>query len=243
VPTTAVVTPTAVTSPAVTSPAVVPTAVASIAVIPTAFHLNTPVVTHHVNTDVKPRVTPVQSEYTNTPVKYHWVSPNYPYVTMPRFTEKPKIPTPPKIPVPSQINLVKNPGFEGGSAYFWWIKNNAHWSVSKEEKHSGEYSLKLSGNSDLCSLMQFGVWIFPNTDYEFSFYAKCKPGSKVSFSIMEDMGGTPITETCETNANDEWTRYSIRFNSGHYTMVRIHLSDGGGEAYFDDFSLINQIKT
>lgn len=232
----------------VTTAAVTPTVIVTYTSAATQTHdinagtKTTPAWRDYTNTQVlQETVPPVQVETTppvqnKTPprVQYHITPPVYPIATMPRITDRPK---------PMQINLLKNPGFESGNAMFWWIANFSYWVVTKEERHSGKYSIKLSGDGDKCALTQANIWLFPNTDYVFSFYAKSKPDSKVNFSIEEEVGGTPITETREITANDTWIKYSTSFNSGHYTRVRINLEDGGGEAYFDDFSLVNQIKT
>jgi hypothetical protein len=200
--------------------------------VPTEVY--TPTAIYSTNTLAKPKVSPTQRKLQNTPVRYSTsipvqAIPTHSIPTMPQFTEKPK--------TDGHKNLVKNPGFEEGNASYWQITNYVHWVVSTEEKYSGKYSVKLSGKGDWCSLIQQNIRLLPNTNYVYSFYGKCRKGSKVVYKVLEDFGGLPITKDYEITANDTWTKYSVTFNTGFYAKVKIYLGDGGGEAYFDDFSL------
>jgi hypothetical protein len=111
---------------------------------------------------------------------------------------------------------------------------DAHWAQSSAASHSGTYSVKLSGTGDWCALKQ-DVTVTANTNYTFSFYGKCSTAGS-NFKVL-DTSNNVIVNGGNVTGNNTWTLYSVSFNSGSRTTVRVYLGDGGGTNYYDDFSV------
>ena len=136
---------------------------------------------------------------------------------------------------PAVSNRVKNSCFENGSNS-WMLQT--HFSVSPEEKRSGNYSLKVTGTSDNCNAYQ-SVSVNPNTNYILSFYGKCNASS--TYKVLSGDWQTNITGDLSVTPNNKWTKYSVTFNSGNNTTVVIDIVHCGATnytSYYDDFSLL-----
>ncbi len=131
------------------------------------------------------------------------------------------------------VNPVYNPGFEYSiEPWVWSLENN--WSRTAASPFAGSNSVKLSGTGSWKNLTQI-VSVKPNTNYTFSFWGYCRTTNTVYKVLTE--GWQPITADQHTLNNNAWSRYSVTFNSGNNTRVRLNISDGGGTNYFDDFDL------
>ncbi|MGE5557157.1 MAG: carbohydrate binding domain-containing protein, partial [Bacillota bacterium] len=128
-------------------------------------------------------------------------------------------------------NLVQNPGFESGTSS-WAVP--AHFSVVSDDKHSGTYSVKLTGTGDWCNLIQ-GVSLAGSTNYTLTAWGKC--GASQIIKVVN--GSTwAVIATLNTTANNTWTQYTLNFNSGSNTSVNVVVTDNAsGTSYYDDFYL------
>jgi hypothetical protein len=132
---------------------------------------------------------------------------------------------------PVDNNLLTNPGFEEGAA--GWLGLSGRYSLTTEEKYSGQYSVKVDGTGSWATLKR-EVQVTPNTDYVLSFYGKC--GIPLNYRI-EDSNNQSIFSV-DAIANNEWTKYSKTFNSGNNSKISIVFKDNkAGISYLDDFSL------
>ncbi|MEK4144004.1 glycosyl hydrolase [Paenibacillus sp. FSL L8-0333] len=132
-------------------------------------------------------------------------------------------------------NLIDNPGFEDGLEG-WNAGSSGKFSISNEEAHGGSYSLKLtSASQDWDSFSSVAVDVVPNSEYTLQFYGKGQ--GNVIFKALDSGFSESLKEGTTVNVSEQWTLYSLSFNSKSYSNVIIYLSDSVGNAYFDDFSL------
>jgi hypothetical protein len=149
--------------------------------------------------------------------------------------------------------MVPNPTFdlhiEGEQAPLGWQIQHAQgeqlakWEDGKGIPHSGAHCLKIesktgSDNSWYCDLR-----CEPNTEYKFSGEIKCKnlSGGGGAFFEIATVKGAKTESVTGTQA--EWKRYSVTFNSGDLSVVRLRAVYGGGslttgEAWYDTIDLI-----
>ncbi|UHA60211.1 carbohydrate binding domain-containing protein [Metabacillus litoralis] len=134
-------------------------------------------------------------------------------------------------------NLVSNGDFETGDFSGWDTGDNPKFSISSEEKNSGEHSLEVSGPQDWNGI-KHTVEVKPNTDYVLSFYGK--GGGGAAYKVLAADEST-ITENY-TVAQEEWFEYEVSFNSGDNDKVIIYVSDASEKAYYDDFYIGDPVR-
>lgn len=141
-------------------------------------------------------------------------------------------PTP--TPVPAGANLLYNPGFE--KDYHGWTGVGTDWSIVTTEVYDGFKAIKLDGTGDWCCVQQ-KVPVSQNTDYKLSFYANCS-SSGLLYKVLSDAQTPVAIAQANVTGNNQWTLYTLTFNSGSSKAVSVYLGDGGtGTYYLDDFSL------
>ncbi|MBQ9557011.1 MAG: carbohydrate binding domain-containing protein [Clostridia bacterium] len=140
--------------------------------------------------------------------------------------------------------IIKNPGFENTSVDPWEIFGS---SAITSDAHTGSKALILSGTSYYAKVArQMGLKIEPNTDYVYTFWAKAAENSTGAKSYHAYVfGGSSGQDNKFTDKaidiTNEWTLYTVRFNSGDFTECYIHFSAGsspdGSAVVVDDFAM------
>lgn len=130
-------------------------------------------------------------------------------------------------------NLIVNGDFETGGLTGWDTSGNAKFAVTDAERHGGTYGLEVGGPQNWNGI-KYSVDVTPNTDYTLSFYGKGAGGA--AYKVLGGSSEATITENY-TGQQAEWSEYSVTFNSGSNTGVKLYVSDAGGKAYYDDFVL------
>ena len=143
---------------------------------------------------------------------------------------------------PDEI-LIRNGGFEENGSSMWTTGGST--SVA-DIAHSGDHSLRLVGSSYYQSVAkQTGLILTKNTEYILVFWAKgdlqaggSKPYHGYIFGDSENLCSNSI------NITENWTRYSLAFNSGDHTEWYINFSAGsspdGSAIYVDDVEIIHR---
>lgn len=129
----------------------------------------------------------------------------------------------------------------GGTGYFdnftlTESRDNWVWgrvfSLTQEDKYSGDYSLKLSGERSWESFTQ-KVAVAPDTDYLLVFHAKTDSQELLKLFDQDQF----LISEYYTQPKGEWTEYKAIFNSGAHSEITVYGTDTGGTGYFDDFAL------
>ena len=132
------------------------------------------------------------------------------------------------------VNLVTNPGFESGST--GWNLQGDVFSISTEEKHSGENSMKITGQGNWLRAAQW-IDVQANTDYILKFYGKSSSAG-ASYYVRNAEDSVTLGTSGNVISDGTWREYTVEFNSGSYTTIMIKIYDGDtGIHYFDDFAL------
>lgn len=125
-------------------------------------------------------------------------------------------------------NMATNGGFETGDLDQWKGRGGSRSVVSSPEHvHDGKYAVRLHGAALLSRL----VLLKPETDYDYSCYAKVTPGSTFTCVLKSDDTFTAkVTE-------QQYERKSFRFRTPKSGNIRIEVSSSGEdhEGYFDNF--------
>ena len=146
--------------------------------------------------------------------------------------------------------IIKNGGFENADIDPWEIFNG---SAITSDAHTGSKALILSGSSYYAKVArQMGLKIEPNTDYVYTFWAKAagsSTGAKPYHAYV--FGGSSGQDNKFTDKTiditNDWTLYTVRFNSGDFTECYIHFSAGsspdGSAVVVDDFAMEVSVDT
>jgi hypothetical protein len=158
---------------------------------------------------------------------------------LPLLTSTPVPPTfPPVFPPPPAGNLVQNPGFESGTLH--WTLEPVYTLVT-EDKHTGSYAVKLTGKGEWNNLFQKPVPCVPQTNYTCSFWVK---SSSVTALRLWNSAWTARIFMIQTVANGTWTRYSVDFNSMHFSGLMLDFTDTNkpnpGITYIDDVEILQK---
>lgn len=145
-------------------------------------------------------------------------------------------------------NLVKDYSFEGISRKddikFVADKNNV-WDVVLDgtegvETHTGKKAIRLSGvdGGSTWAYAQIDVDVQENTNYTYTFFAKCDEG-KLIFKLLDDDWSVMYESKTSNLQNDigKWKRYTYSFNSGDNTKISLLFADNGGKVTVDDLYL------
>ncbi len=138
-------------------------------------------------------------------------------------------------------NVIANPGFETG-AFSPWVYGEPQFSITSAQSHSGTYSVRLVGNASWSYVGQV-VTVVPNTNYTWTVWIKSSAikGAQLRVLRLPADGGGILAGTSAVNntGGNEWTQYTIDFNSGSYSQLNITVSDSypGRTHYIDDFDV------
>ncbi|MCL6456681.1 MAG: carbohydrate binding domain-containing protein [Gorillibacterium sp.] len=141
---------------------------------------------------------------------------------------------PPLPEPPSQVNLLKNPGFETGDFTGWGLHYNGAAIVNSGAR-TGSYAAKLTGA--YAGVEQNVTGLYPNTMYKLYAYGKGASSGSAVFGV-KNHGGNEQSAYVSTTA---YSRNEITFTtSSSSTSATIFLYKGGaaGEVTFDDLELI-----
>jgi uncharacterized protein YjdB len=137
------------------------------------------------------------------------------------------------VEVVSVINLLANPGFETGDFTSWPTHFNQA-AIVNSDTHTGAYAAKLA--TAYGGIEQKVNGLTPNTTYTISAWAK---GTNGEFGVR-DFGS--YKRQVYVNST-EYTRNEITFTTGSTNTsatILMYKRAAAGEAYFDDFALIQK---
>ena len=150
-------------------------------------------------------------------------------------------------------NLVQNPGFEAGFAYWHWAslgrfpaadkKYDDYSEISSEKPHTGKRVLALRGEAGQspAEVATFAIPVEKGQDYTLSFYARGN-NARQRLSLNAQGYFTPpfmIWKTIEV-AGPEWTRYTFTFMTTHAVL---NVSFGNpGQPKEDDWVYVDSVQ-
>ncbi len=122
---------------------------------------------------------------------------------------------------PQGANLIKNPGFESGTASWSFYSNgSAGFTVASPPyagTGSGKVAITTAGTN--IQLYQIGISLQPDTMYEVSFVARSNSGHDLEVSIGKF--GSPYTNygllPLVCNLTSDWAVFSTSFRSANFT--------------------------
>jgi hypothetical protein len=145
------------------------------------------------------------------------------------------------------INLVTNPGFEGGVSTGWNVKNmggdNATVTATKEDSYSGEWCGRFEGQTVNSTFMVYRVNMNANTKYLETCMMKVAPDSAIDNVSMSFYGedNPPRNHKFEQNIikKDGWYQVTQMVSietDGSFSEMPQHWPNGtpGYAAYIDD---------
>ena len=145
--------------------------------------------------------------------------------------------------------LIKNPGFETGTASPWTLSGG---SAIVTDAHEGSYALRVISTSSYGSAVkQNDIQFEPNTNYVLTYWAKGDPntaGTKGyhTYVVGANDWQTPLAKN-NIDITSNWTLYTLNFNSGDYTTGYINFGSGsspdGSAIIVDDFNLQVAVDT
>ncbi|WP_179218779.1 glycosyl hydrolase [Saccharibacillus sp. O23] len=128
-----------------------------------------------------------------------------------------------------------NGDFESGDLTNWNAGTSTKFAVTRADKHSGEYALKVTSASQDWNSLTTALPVQADTNYTLSFYGKGS-GNAWMKVLTSDWSQT-LAEKGTENAPAEWTKQEMKFNSGANTNLVFYMSDTPSDAYYDDFAL------
>jgi uncharacterized protein YjdB/regulation of enolase protein 1 (concanavalin A-like superfamily) len=137
------------------------------------------------------------------------------------------------VEVVSASNLLNNPGFETGN-FTNWPSNFNQAAVVNTNTHTGTYAAKLA--TAYGGIEQIVTGLTPNTTYTLSAWSM---GINGEFGVR-DFGSYKRQVYINSTA---YTRNEITFTTGSTNtsaIILMYKRAAAGEAYFDDFELIQQ---
>ena len=129
-------------------------------------------------------------------------------------------------------NLIQNPGFEAGFAYWHWgslgrfpndPKSNEYSEISTDKPHTGQRALALRGEPGQtpADVATFAIPVEKGQDYTLSFYARGNSQGKQRLSINAQGFFTPpfmVWKTIDI-PGPEWKRYTFTFKTTHAVLT------------------------
>ena len=151
--------------------------------------------------------------------------------------ETPDTPDEPDQPVSESDvpgNMLVNGNFATGSLS-GWENLYSRCTTSIVEGYNSTYGLQVT-TPNAWDMVRQKVNVDTNTDYELSIWAKA--GSSMTL-LVKDGGDTTNVAQAALNSAD-WTKYTIKFNSGDYTSVYVSIMGGkaGASAIVDSAVLV-----
>lgn len=134
-----------------------------------------------------------------------------------------------------ETGTIVNGGFEYGDQL--WTNLTNKFSVTTEDKYSGEQALKVTSTAASYSATTRVINVESNTKYILSFYAKKISGDFAMVKLFRGNSdtGTKLTEIRPTSS--DWKGYTYSFKTDEETEAFLQIMDGGATTYFDDFTL------
>jgi len=148
-------------------------------------------------------------------------------------------------------NLIQNPGFEAGFAYWHWAslgrfptepKHDEYSEISTEQPQSGKRCLALRGEPGLtpAEIATFAIPVEKDQEYTWSFYARSNKG-KGRLNINAQGFFTPpfmIWKTVDVTGT-EWKRYTFTFKTTHSVL---NVSFGNASTQEDDWIYVDSVQ-
>lgn len=143
-------------------------------------------------------------------------------------------------------NVILNGNFESEVSYENWIVHND--AVNRVAMENGNNSY-LGGktiriDSGWTNVRQENIKVLPNTDYTLSFYCKrVNVSASTKLDVTVETYSSPSTKlvTVSPVASSAFQKYSVTFNSGDNTSVKVYMRGDGSNSnyhsYLDDFRL------
>ena len=131
-------------------------------------------------------------------------------------------------------NMLVNGNFATGSLS-GWENLYSRCTTSIVEGYNSTYGLQVT-TPNAWDMVRQKVNVDTNTDYELSIWAKA--GSSMTL-LVKDGGDTTNVAQAALNSTD-WTKYTIKFNSGDYTSIYVSIMGGkaGASAIVDSAVLV-----
>jgi hypothetical protein len=166
-------------------------------------------------------------------------------------------------------NIVPNPGFEDenearkGTPKAWgtdWTRFNTNAFWTREDVHSGQYSVKLILTNMNANGISWCTPLFPvksNTCYKFSVWAKCLETSQYGLLITivfydkdkqlpgDEAGRKKWFLRVQQAGTFNWHKFSRRHRTSPeacYASICMLFAYGAGQVYYDDVSLVAEEK-
>ena len=151
--------------------------------------------------------------------------------------ETPETPDEPDQPVSESDvpgNMLVNGNFATGDLT-GWENLYSRCTTSIVEGYNSTYGLQVT-TPNAWDMVRQKVNVDTNTDYELTIWAKA--GSSMTL-LVKDGGDTTNVAQAALNSAD-WTKYTIKFNSGDYTSVYVSIMGGkaGASAIVDSAVLV-----
>ncbi|GLX70984.1 right-handed parallel beta-helix repeat-containing protein [Paenibacillus glycanilyticus] len=140
----------------------------------------------------------------------------------------PPLPTP-----PTDVNLLKNAGFETGDFTYWPNHYNSS-TIGNVNPHTGTYAAKLTGSN--AGIEQTVVNLYPNTIYKMYAWGISAGGGDAVLGV-KNYGGSAIDVHVTSST---YGRKELTFTTGSSnTSATVYLYKGAssGDVYFDDMEL------
>lgn len=147
-------------------------------------------------------------------------------------------------------NLLANSGFESGTTTSWSAPYGGTVTTNSTNKHSGAYSAKIVGRTQLFSSPTQDVTSILKTNnrgiYHLSGWLKLAAGTsdraQIAIRLEDDLGTHWVNTNWKTINSTEWTQSSDTLNitwTGKLTSAVLYVQTEtyGYDMYFDDFIL------
>lgn len=149
----------------------------------------------------------------------------------------------------TSVNLIKNPGFESGTAPWIFYTNGKGSFTTVSPGYEGNRSARLAivsaGNNT--QLYQKDITLEPNTRYRLSFAANSTRGHDVKVKLLKHISPfTPYGLDQTFNLGTNWQEYSVTFtttgftstvNNGRLMFYLVPFAVAGDKYYIDNVRL------
>ena len=152
----------------------------------------------------------------------------------PEEPDTPVVPDPPVTESDVPGNMLVNGNFATGSIS-GWENLYSRCTTSIVEGYNSTYGLQVA-TTNAWDMVRQKVNVDTNTDYVLTIWAKA--GNSMTL-LVKDGGDTTNVAQAALNGTD-WTKYTIKFNSGDYTSIYVSIMGGkaGASAIVDSAVLV-----
>lgn len=141
-------------------------------------------------------------------------------------------------------NNPSNTHFEGGTTGWSSFGTPATFAQSATQKHSGQYALRIVGQTDTPRGGYTDVAVLPSTTYHYAVWYYLVSGT---FKLQADGDATGnLVNNVSVSGTGAWTQLITTFTTGATdTSVRLYIltTTATAEGYFDDVRLYQQLVT